>query len=317
MTMGCWKGGEYVHGTTRSVAVQQAVHSRVSVEVGYNQRWFPAFTVTDNRVVTAADYDPYGITAPADQRLPGGGGYVINGLQDIKPASFGRTDEYVTLSRNYGDSSNYWHGVDLNVNARLAGGLTLQGGTSTGRRVADACEIATVLPETLLFTVAPEAPSQALVSATTAVPFSRCDVSLPFKTDIRGLAAYTIPKIVVQVSGTWQSRSGPELAANWNVPSAVVAQSLGRPLSGGRANVTINLLDPGQMYGDRVSQLDLRVAKILRFSRATRATIGVDIYNVTNSSVPLTYNGTYGATWLRPTSFMPARFVKLTGQFNF
>ena len=71
------------------------------------------------------------------------------------------------------------------------------------------------------------------------------------------------------------------------------------------------------MYGDRVSQLDLRVAKILRFSGATRATIGVDIYNVTNSSVPLTYNGTYGATWLRPTSFMPARFVKLTGQFNF
>ncbi len=43
----------------------------------------------------------------------------------------------------------------------------------------------------------------------------------------------------------------------------------------------------------------------------------MDIYNVTNSSVPLTYNGTYGATWLRPTSFMPARFVKLTGQFNF
>ena len=149
------------------------------------------------------------------------------------------------------------------------------------------------------------------------MPFSRCDVSLPFKTDIRGLAAYTIPKIVMQVSGTWQSRSGPELAANWNVPSAIVAQSLGRPLSGSRANVTINLLDPGQMYGDRVSQLDLRVAKILRFSRGTRATIGMDIYNVTNSSVPLTYNGTYGTTWLRPTSFMPARFVKLTGQFNF
>jgi hypothetical protein len=27
--------------------------------------------------------------------------------------------------------------------------------------------------------------------------------------------------------------------------------------------------------------------------------------------VPLNdYNGTYGPTWLRPTSFMPARFVK-------
>jgi hypothetical protein len=57
-----------------------------------------------------------------------------------------------------------------------------------------------------------------------------------------------------------------------------------------------------------------RVAR--RFSRSARATIGLDMYNVTNSSVPLTY-GTYGATWMRPTSFMPPRFVKLTGQFNF
>jgi hypothetical protein len=33
--------------------------------------------------------------------------------------------------------------------------------------------------------------------------------------------------------------------------------------------------------------------------------------------VTLTYNSTYGTTWLRPTAFMPARWVKLTGQLNF
>ena len=65
------------------------------------------------------------------------------------------------LSRNYGDSSNYWHGVDINVNARLTAGLTLQGGTSTGRRVADACEIATSCPRHPLFTVATEPAIQA------------------------------------------------------------------------------------------------------------------------------------------------------------
>jgi hypothetical protein len=31
----------------------------------------------------------------------------------------------------------------------------------------------------------------------------------------------------------------------------------------------------------------------------------------------LTYNNTYGATWLTPQTFMPARFVKITGQFSF
>ena len=38
---------------------------------------------------------------------------------------------------------------------------------------------------------------------------------------------------------------------------------------------------------------------------------------LTNSSVTLTYNNEYGTTWLRPTTFMPARWVKITGQLNF
>jgi hypothetical protein len=143
-----------------------------------------------------------------------------------------------------------------------------------------------------------------------------CAVRYPFQTDIRGLASYTIRPIDVQVAATWQSRPGPELVANQVVPNALIQPSLGRPLSGGATNVTINLLNPGQMYGDRINQLDLRVAKIVRLGK-TRTNIGIDIYNVTNSSVTLTYNSTYGSTWLRPTAFMPARWFKVTGQFNF
>jgi hypothetical protein len=284
--------------------------------VGYNQRWFPAFSVTDNLAIAASDFNTYSITAPQDPRLPDGGGYVLNGLYDFAPTAFGRTDNLVMPAADVGDSTNYWHGVDVNVNARLNGGLMLQGGTSTGRRVADACEIATALPESPLPSAAPGTTPQPLVSSTTAIPLSRCHMTLPFLTDIRGLAAYTIPRLAVQVSATVQSRPGPEIIANWNVPTAVVQQSLGRPLSGGRSNVMVNLLEPGQQYGDRVTQLDFRVSRILRFGK-TRATVGLDVYNVTNSSVALTYNNTYGTTWLRPTTFMPARFAKFTGQFNF
>ncbi len=83
----------------------------------------------------------------------------------------------------------------------------------------------------------------------------------------KGLGAYTIPKIDVQVSGTFQSKPGAQLAANFIVSNAVAAASLGRPLSGGAANVTVNLVEPGALYGDRINQLDFRVAKILRFGR--------------------------------------------------
>src|SRR5688500_19773738 len=41
----------------------------------------------------------------------------------------------------------YWHGVDVNVDARLANGLTVRGGTSVGRRIMDNCEIRAKLPE--------------------------------------------------------------------------------------------------------------------------------------------------------------------------
>lgn len=283
-------------------SIQQEVLPRVAVEVGYAQRWFPTFSVTDNRAVTPADYDRYSLTVPLDSRLPGGGGYVVNDLTNISTTAFGRTDNFVTIADTVGQSSEYWHGVDVNVNARLKGGLTVQGGTSTGRRITDTCELGI---NDSSGNLAVDDPSR-----------RNCQVTLPFLTDVRGLIAYTIPKLAVQLSATMQSRPGPQIVANWVVPSAVVAQTLGRPLSGGLPNVTVNVLNPGQMYGDRVSQLDFRVAKILRFGR-TRTNIGIDLYNVTNSSVPLTYNNQFGTTWLRPTAFMPARFVKLTGQLSF
>ena len=275
------------------VSVQQEVLPRVSVEVGYIRRWFGNFEVTDNLLVTPADYDEYSITAPSDPRLPGGGGYVIGDLWNISQEKFGQTQNFVTRASNFGDRLQYWHGVDVNVRARPLNGLTLQGGTSTGREVTDECDMIV------------DNPSR-----------RNCRVVDPFQTEIKGLATYTIPRLDVQVGGTLQSRTGSDIAANLVVPSAVVAQTLGRPLSGGAANVTVNLFDPGQMFRDRITQLDIHVGKVLRFGR-TRTNVGVDVFNATNSSVVQNSNTTFGANWLRPTLVMPARFVKVSMQLEF
>ena len=72
----------------------------------------------------------------------------------------------------------------------------------------------------------------------------------------------------VQLSATFQSKPGAMLAANYAAPNADVAPSLGRNLSGNAPNVTVNLVAPGTMYGDRINQLDLRVAKIADASAA-------------------------------------------------
>ena len=118
----------------------------------------------------------------------------------------------------------------------------------------------------------------------------------------------------------FQSKPGALLSANYAVPAAVVAQSLGRLPSGNVTNVTVNLVEPGSMYGDRLNQLDFRVAKILRFGR-TRTMVGVDLYNVLNSSAILTYNNAFvpDGPWLQPKTVLTARLVKFTisGEFSF
>jgi hypothetical protein len=93
---------------------------------------------------------------------------------------------------------------------------------------------------------------------------------------------------------------------------------LGRNLAGNRPSVTVNVVEPGTLYGDRVNQLDLRAAKILRFGRM-RTTLGIDVYNVLNSAAVLTYNQTLipGGAWLTPTSVLTARLARVNVDVRF
>jgi hypothetical protein len=294
------------------VSVQQQLLPRMSVEVAYHRRWFNGFTVSDNQLAQASDYAPYSITAPLDSRLPGGGGYVISDLYDASPAVAGRINNLVTDSQNYGKWYQYFSGVDITLNVRTRGGLTFQGGTSTGQNVADNCEVRANLPELSVNIGA------GLVTSAVSPTSPYCHVAYGVLTQLRGLGAYTIPKIDLQVSGVFQSKPGALLSANYAVPAAVVAQSLGRLPSGNVTNVTINLVKPGSMYGDRLNQLDFRVAKIVRLGR-TRTTVGVDLYNVLNSSAILTYNNVFvpNGPWLQPNSVLTGRFARISAQFDF
>jgi carboxypeptidase family protein len=302
------------------ISVQQEVLPRVSVNVGYFRNWWGNWYVVDNRATTAADYTPFSITAPIDPRLPGGGGQVIDGLFDLVPEKVGAKDELAQSSSNIGKQIENWQGVDVNVSARLRNGITVQGGTSTGRKLSDACDVRANLPE---LGAGPDgAANNSIAGATTgnaqSVVNPWCRVEEPYQTQIRGLATYTLPKVGVQVSGTWSSNPGPALAANYVVSNAIARQSLGRNLSGGAANVTVNLIEPGTFYADRRNNLDLRVAKIFRYGK-TRTQVGVDVYNMTNTDAVTTYNQTFvpGGAWLTPTAIQPARYAKVSAQFDF
>jgi len=142
-----------------------------------------------------------------------------------------------------------------------------------------------------------------------------CHQESPFLTQVKLLGSYTVPRIDAIVSGTFQSVPGPQILANYNAPNASVAAVLGRPLAGGATNITLQLVEPGTLYGERVNQVDLRFSKRFRFSRRS-VNINADLYNALNSDTVLSVNNAF-AVWQRPTLNLNARYVTIGAQFDF
>jgi hypothetical protein len=294
------------------VTLQQEILPRVSIEVGYTRRWLDNFTVTDNLLTSAADYDQFSVTAPLDSRLPGGGGYTVSGLYNVNPAKAGQTNDLRTYAPNYGTISQVYNGVDINLNARMRNGLQLQAGSSTGQRVTDYCDVRAKLPEQAGgFSTASE------VAAFNPVnPY--CHVAPGNTTRFTAAGTYTIPKADVLLATTFQSSPGEPLRADYVVTSAVAAQSLGRPLSANAPNVTVNLLAPEERRHPRVNQLDFRVGKIMRFG-THRANVSLDLFNALNLDTVLTYNQNFvpGGAYLVPLTVLTPRTAKITVQYDF
>ena len=139
-------------------------------------------------LTTAADYETYSLAIPQHDNLPGGGS-TASFVAITQAANARGSQNYQTSETDYGAARTaYWHGVDFNATARLAPGLTVQGGTSTGRAVRNNCDVTKALPELL---------GTARVDS--------CDVTEKWSTSFSGLASYTMPKVDVLISASMRS----------------------------------------------------------------------------------------------------------------
>jgi hypothetical protein len=314
------------------VGVQQEIAPQIALEVSYNRRSWANFFTTQNRALTAADYDAVTLLAPRHERLPGGGGYPVSFLVRNTRSALGATDSYYTTNRDFGDETHYWHGMDVAFNARMANSLVLQAGTSTGRGVNDTCEVDTALygrpmrPTTTVGTTT--FPAMPLIDGQPA-----CRATEPWLTNVRGLAAYTVPRVDVLVSTIFRSQpnaqpaatsvatNGASRGATYRMTAAQFQAATGVPLRTGLATQDVNIVMPGALYGDRVNAVDMRFSKVLRFG-GKRLNAGVDVYNIFNANTPTTYETVYdpatnGARWMQPTAVLLPRFARVNMQFDF
>ena len=208
------------------------------------------------------------------------------------------------MASNYGDYKETWNGVDVNLSLRLGKGAILQGGTSTGRTSLDVCDLRAQLPEltvTAPYVVGPTSPD--------------CNIPGQFQTQVKFLGTYAVPKVDVQIAATLPEPAGREHRVELRRHERGGQPSLGRPLSGGAANVTVNLVEPGTMFTEQTNLLDLRFSKIFRFG-GYRTSVNLDLANAFNSSGITSVNNNYAA-WQVPTGIHQARIAKISAQFDF
>jgi hypothetical protein len=298
-----------------TAGVQHELVPRVSLNVQYARRWYGNFRVQDDRSIAAADFDRFSIPVPSDSRLPNGGDTIT--AFDLRSSP--TQNLFVTRAQNFGDMTERFDGVNISMQARLQNGLNMQAGVGPGRVVTDDCDIVDDLPE--LLQAVNGAPSRS--GATTARPLERCRENNGWRTGVSGFASYTIPKIDVLVSGTYQNQPGAQLNANSNVCSGVqtaactaATPALGRPFTGAPGGRFFNLIPAGEVFIERLNQIDFRVAKLFRFN-GTRTSLNFDFYNITNSNSVITENATYGTPWRTPQSILLPRLFKLSAQFDF
>jgi hypothetical protein len=361
-------GGSLLEGSGKrrsewqfGLGIQHEILPRLSAEVTYNRRSYSNLTVTD-RLGLGCDrfngvqdqrtcnanylnfndpysYDFYSVVAPSNPLLPGGGGYVIRGLDTPKFSLGSGQPGAVTIMDELGYT---WNGVDTNFVWRGTSkfglrGLRVNGGTTTGRAVRDLC-FATV-----------DGPNVRQHPGVTP----QCNPHTRWETNVRGTAAYTIlPNrkwADILVSTVFQWRPGVERNANhaftkeevtWesgsiaratqSCPAGATAGQVGCFVATSNTNTatsqTINLLNTGELYGEGYTDFDVKLAKNIRFANK-RLNVGVDIYNVFNNDAIRTYQDNYDVAdnpatpvverWGQATGLLSPRFARLSIQFDF
>jgi hypothetical protein len=325
-----------------SAGVQHQIMPRLSASFGYFRRIQGNFYVMDNEAYGANDFTEFSAVVPSNPTLSSG--QLVGGFLD--PIDIRAPKNVIKAASQFGTQKGHWNGFDGSVDARPFGTLYFQGGLGVGKMMSDVCEIADDVPE-VMFSPFPPA-GQAIqpgiqftvrdvngVQGVTGAPGSgtwtsrdQCHQETPWQAQYKALGSYTLPWYDIRVSGTWQSIIGPQLAAfatysetanGATTFSRSALTTLGRPLI--NAASTLNLIEPGTQWGDRLNQVDFRFSKIVRLPHG-RVDLNLDVYNAFNSdaiTIPLNSVGPVGVPfgYGYPLQTIPPRFAKLSARWDF
>ena len=310
-----------VYNIETTFGVQHELLPGVSVSSNFYRRTFHNLRVTDNLLVTMADYSAVSVFNP----ITGQPFTVYN----PSAASLSRVNNFDT---NAGSGrSQVYNAVDLNVNARLPKGAVLFGGFVTERTTRNICD-------------EPDDPNRLLFC-------NDADNNIPYRPQLKLSGMYPL-KWGIQVSGALQSLAGRALGGYTDTTAQYVNKILGpgygdvgspigtqwlltpatrypancpAPCPAGQlvipslnlGSLTVPLVAPGTEFLPRLNQLDLSLAKWFQVGR-TRIQGQIDVFNAFNKNTDLSYRSTNATTaaYLVPASVLQGRQIRLGMQMK-
>ncbi len=301
-----------------AVSLQHELATGIGLNIGYYRTWYGNFAVTDNTLVSPSDYDSYCITAPTNARLPNSGQQVCD-ILEIKPAKFGQVNNVVNLDSQYGGQSEHYDGVDVTLNARLAGGGLIGGGFATGRTVTDICNIVDDVPELAINLAATALLTSNSVAGPSNAPSRFCRISPPWSalTQVKLFGTYSFP-LDLRASFNYQHLPGVATTATYVVSGAEIATALGRaPAAGARATANVEFLEPQRLHREgSLNQLNVALTRVFAVG-GTRMQPGVELYNALNASTVHTIVTRYGPAWEGVRGVLTSRLIKFALQIDF
>ena len=255
-----------------NVGLNHELAPGLGVGVNLTQRQFHRTNFLQNLAIPPSAYTLLTVPDPRGngQSLP---------VYNIDRAVFGLVDQ---LDTNSDRNTQIYRGVDVSFNARIPGGGSFIGGTSTGRTIVQSCEVDNL--NSLRF----------------------CDesqYSVPLLTNFKLSGTYPVPLFGLRVSAVFQSVPGAERLITYQVSRAQLPALT-------QATVNVRLNEPGTEYNDRINQLDFTVSKSFK-SRGIDFRPEAAIFNMLNASPVTGQTNTYGANLGRVTSVLNARLVRV------
>lgn len=220
------------HNWEYSGGIERQLTDGWSISGMWHRRNYSDFRWHDNLNIDASNWSPVTITAPSDPRLPNGGGEEITIYEWNPGYVFSTGNVYTTLAE---DDWRTWNGFEVIVDGTLPRGGFMNASWTAGTSENHFCTGARDNPNTLRF----------------------CHNSTPYRHMGKLSGAVPLP-FDTMISGLFQMFAGDAQGAFYR---AGAFDTGGRPLNVQDESVSVQLIEPGTMFFDATTRLQLRFMK--------------------------------------------------------